>query len=110
MRIGQRCLFTFRRLAFLRKQVRAISQTQKFSNIPTFPDIEVTECFVHHPYTGEFIWTRENNCFGWTSLLGQEAGGPDVSPYAAVARVEQLEGLPPTFINVGALLFYSVRS
>jgi acetyl esterase/lipase len=56
-----------------------------------------------HPYTGEFIWTREANRFGWTSLLGQEPGVPDVSPYAAAARAEQLEGLPPTFINVGAL-------
>ncbi|HLZ63636.1 MAG TPA: alpha/beta hydrolase fold domain-containing protein, partial [Ktedonosporobacter sp.] len=29
-----------------------------------------------HPYTGEFIWTPEANRFGWTSLLGQEPGGP----------------------------------
>lgn len=56
-----------------------------------------------HPYTGEFIWTREANRFGWASLLGQEPGAPDVSPYAAAARAEHLEGLPPTFINVGAL-------
>jgi acetyl esterase/lipase len=56
-----------------------------------------------HPYTGEFIWTPEANRFGWTSLLGQNPGGPDVSPYAAAARAEILEGLPATFINVGAL-------
>jgi acetyl esterase/lipase len=56
-----------------------------------------------HPYTGEFIWTAEANRFGWTSLLGQEPGGPDVSPYAAAARAEHLEGLPPAFINVGSI-------
>ena len=56
-----------------------------------------------HPYTGEFIWTPEANRFGWTALLGQEPGGADVSPYAAVARAEQLEGLPATFLYVGAL-------
>ncbi|HTK08287.1 MAG TPA: alpha/beta hydrolase [Ktedonobacteraceae bacterium] len=56
-----------------------------------------------HPYTGEFVWNREANHFGWTSLLGQEPGLPDVSPYAAAARAAQLEGLPPTFIDVGAL-------
>ncbi|GCE08531.1 alpha/beta hydrolase [Dictyobacter aurantiacus] len=56
-----------------------------------------------HPYTGEFIWTRQANRFGWTSLLGQEPGGPDVSPYAAAARAENLEGLPATFINVGSI-------
>lgn len=56
-----------------------------------------------HPYTGEFIWTPEANRFGWTSLLGQEPGGPDISSYAAAARAEHLEGLPPTFLNVGTL-------
>lgn len=56
-----------------------------------------------HPYTGEFVWTPQANRFGWTALLGQEPGGPDVSPYAAAARAEHLEGLPATIINVGAL-------
>ncbi|HEX8996017.1 MAG TPA: alpha/beta hydrolase [Ktedonobacterales bacterium] len=56
-----------------------------------------------HPYTGEFIWSRESNRFGWTSYLGHEPGGPDASPYAAAARAERLEGLPATFIYVGAL-------
>jgi acetyl esterase/lipase len=56
-----------------------------------------------HPYTGEFIWTPQANRFGWTSLLGQEPGGAEVSPYAAAARAENLEGLPTTFINVGAI-------
>jgi triacylglycerol lipase len=56
-----------------------------------------------HLYTGEFVWTRSENRFGWRALLGQEPGCPDVSPYAAAARAERLEGLPPTFIDVGAL-------
>jgi triacylglycerol lipase len=56
-----------------------------------------------HPHTGEFIWTPEANRFGWSSLLGQEPGGADVSPYAAAARAGDLAGLPPTYISVGAL-------
>ncbi len=56
-----------------------------------------------HPYTGEYIWTADANRFGWTALLGQEPGSPNVSPYAAAARAEKLEGLPPTYICVGAL-------
>jgi acetyl esterase/lipase len=56
-----------------------------------------------NPYAGEFTWTREKNCFGWTSLLGHSPGGDDVSYYAAPARAESLADLPPTFINVGAL-------
>jgi acetyl esterase/lipase len=56
-----------------------------------------------HPYTGEFVWTVDSNKFGWTALLGQAPGGPDVSPYAAAARATNLSDLPPTFIAVGAL-------
>ncbi len=56
-----------------------------------------------HPHTGEFIWTADANHFGWSSLLGQEPGSEGVSPYAAAARAEKLEGLPPTYISVGSL-------
>lgn len=56
-----------------------------------------------HPYTGEFAWTPESNHFGWAALLGHEPGGEGVSPYAAAARAEDLAGLPPTYISVGAL-------
>lgn len=56
-----------------------------------------------HPYTGEFIWTPDSNHFGWSSLLGQAPGGPDVSPYAAAARATDLSGLPPTYIMTGTL-------
>jgi triacylglycerol lipase len=55
------------------------------------------------PHTGHFVWSPESNAFGWASLLGSEPGGEDVSPYAAAARAEDLAGLPPTFISVGAL-------
>jgi acetyl esterase/lipase len=55
------------------------------------------------PYAGEFVWTAGSNQFGWRSLLGEEAGGPDVSPYAAPARVTDLARLAPTLMMVGAL-------
>ena len=56
-----------------------------------------------HPYVGEFVWTQANNYFGWRSLLGAEPGGENVSPYAAAARAEDVSGLPPNYISVGAL-------
>ena len=56
-----------------------------------------------HPFTGQFIWNASSNVFGWTSLLGMPPGSPDVSPYAAAARAEDLGNLPPTFIGTGAL-------
>lgn len=55
------------------------------------------------PMFGEFVWNNRSNYFGWASLLGQAPGSPDVSPYAAAARAESLEGLPPAFISTGAL-------
>lgn len=56
-----------------------------------------------HPYAGEFLWTRQANAFGWSSLLGAEPGGADVSPYAAAARAMSLAGLPPSYLATGAL-------
>ncbi|GAA1846192.1 alpha/beta hydrolase [Agromyces salentinus] len=47
-------------------------------------------------------WDRRANQTGWTALLGDARGGPDVSEYAAPARATDLTGLPPTFIDVGA--------
>ena len=49
------------------------------------------------------VWTRETNILGWHSYLGHEPGLPDVSPYAAPARAEDLRGLAPAFIGVGTL-------
>ncbi|MER6214175.1 alpha/beta hydrolase [Streptomyces sp. NPDC001674] len=51
---------------------------------------------------GEGTWDRGNNLYGWTSLLAGRRGGPDVSPYAAPARAEDLSGLPRTYIDVGS--------
>jgi len=56
-----------------------------------------------HDYAGEFVWSADNNRFGWNALLGCEPGGPDVSPYAAPARAIDLSGLPPAYIHIGAL-------
>lgn len=56
-----------------------------------------------HPFAGAFVWTEQNNYFGWSALLGQPAGGADVSPYAAAARAQDLSDLPPAFVSTGAL-------
>jgi acetyl esterase/lipase len=55
------------------------------------------------PHIGEFIWTAQSNVFGWTSLLGIPAGSNKVPPGSVPARVENLSGLPPAFIVVGAI-------
>jgi acetyl esterase/lipase len=55
------------------------------------------------PGTGRFIWTAGSNRFGWSSLLGQPAGGATVPAGAVPARRTDLAGLPPAFIGVGTL-------
>src|SRR5271154_1323767 len=55
------------------------------------------------PYIGQFVWNAGSNRFGWTSFLGVPAGSPTVPAGAVPARVENLAGLPPAFIGVGAL-------
>ncbi|MFF7531815.1 alpha/beta hydrolase [Streptomyces bobili] len=55
-----------------------------------------------HQMAGLGVWDRTANETGWTALLGEVRGGPDVSPYAAPARAEDLSGLPPAFLDVGS--------
>ena len=56
-----------------------------------------------HPFAGQYVWTPDSNAFGWRSLLNAEPGSDRISPYAAASRAEDLSGLPPAFIAVGAL-------
>ncbi|MEJ8672253.1 alpha/beta hydrolase [Streptomyces sp. MS1.AVA.1] len=55
-----------------------------------------------HQMAGRGIWDRTANETGWTALLGERRGGPEVSAYAAPARAEELSGLPPAFLDVGS--------
>ncbi|MEI4272650.1 alpha/beta hydrolase [Klenkia sp. LSe6-5] len=55
-----------------------------------------------HRMAGVGVWDRTSNQTGWGALLGDAAGGPDVSPYAAPARATDLSGLPPAFIDVAS--------
>ena len=48
-------------------------------------------------------WPPASNDFGWNAYLEGRRGHDDVPVYAAPARAEDLSGLPPTFVCVGAL-------
>lgn len=52
---------------------------------------------------GEFIWTPDNNVFGWSSYLGCEAGRDDVPVGAVPARNSDVSGMAPTLIASGDL-------
>lgn len=56
------------------------------------------------PYIAPFAaWSYDDNITGWTALLGDRAGGPDVEAFAAPARLSDATGLPPAYIEVGQL-------
>jgi len=55
------------------------------------------------PSMGQYIWTRNNNRFGWTSLLGRPAGSAGVPVKSVPARVDNLTGLAPAWIGVGSI-------
>ncbi|MCD9623918.1 alpha/beta hydrolase [Rhabdothermincola salaria] len=56
-----------------------------------------------HEGRGQLLWTPESNRFGWASYLGHIPTYASLPPYAAAARTDDLAGLPPTWIGVGAL-------
>lgn len=49
------------------------------------------------------LWDNRANRVGWSAYLGHEAGAAEASPIAVPSRNEDLQGLPPTWIGVGAL-------
>jgi len=55
------------------------------------------------PHTGEFIWTRESNRYGWRALRGGYACNDDRAGWFSPALATDLSNLPSTFIATGAL-------
>ncbi|WP_125611846.1 alpha/beta hydrolase [Specibacter cremeus] len=54
-------------------------------------------------YDGIGTWQRDANLLAWKCVLGAElASSTEASPYAAPSRAQDLSGLPPAFIEVGA--------
>ncbi|EFQ82236.1 hydrolase, alpha/beta domain protein [Aeromicrobium marinum DSM 15272] len=61
-----------------------------------------------HGGTGRVAWSPRSNRFAWTAYLGRPPRAQEPRPYAAAARRDDLRGLPPAWIGVGALdLFHA---
>jgi acetyl esterase len=61
------------------------------------------DCQWRNPVTGEFVWTRAHNRFGWDALQGNYALDDERVGWFSPARAIDLSGLPPTWIGVGSL-------
>ncbi len=52
---------------------------------------------------GLVTWSHDTNWTGWNAVLGDTIGTDDVSPVAAPGRLENFDGLPSAYIEVGDL-------
>jgi acetyl esterase len=60
-----------------------------------------------NPITGEFVWTRQSNQFGWKSLQGDYQLDDERIGWFSPSRAADLTGLAPIFIATGMLdLFF----
>jgi triacylglycerol lipase len=64
-------------------------------------------CPYANPATGEFIWTRASNRFGWRALQGDYKADDERRGWFSPSLAEDLAGLPPAYIATGSLdLFF----
>lgn len=56
-----------------------------------------------NPVTGEFMWTRENNLFGWNSLRGEYRADDARAGWFSPSLAENLADLAPAIITIGGL-------
>ena len=61
------------------------------------------DCPYRNRHTGEWLWTREKNRFGWEALRGDYAPTDDRKGWFSPALAEDFSGLPAAYIVTGAL-------
>ena len=61
------------------------------------------DCPYANRHTGEWVWTREKNRFGWDALRGDYQPIDERSAWFSPALAHDLADLPPAYISTGAL-------
>lgn len=93
--------------AALAHMVRDRAEYKLSGQVLTYPMLDHrtggAECPWQNPMTGEFVWTREKNQFGWESLRGDYGVGDELAGWFSPSRAANLQGLPPAYLSVGAL-------
>lgn len=90
-------------LAHYAKQQKGPAIAKQILIYPMLDDRNTTEDPAIAPFA---TWSNDDNITGWTALLGSSrVGGTDVKPIEAAGRatVEDVQGLPPAYIDVGEL-------
>ncbi|WP_296675635.1 alpha/beta hydrolase [Novosphingobium sp.] len=77
------------------------------AQILTYPMLDhrtgSADCHYSNRTTGEFIWTRASNQFGWEALRGTYEPTDYRKAWFSPSLADDLDGLPPTWIGIGAL-------
>jgi acetyl esterase/lipase len=89
-------------LALLAKQRGEVPVAFQLLDSPMLDDRQRT---MSSRLDGLPVWSRDSNAYGWRSYLGELYGTNDVPATAAPARAtdDDLAGLPPAFVSVGAV-------
>ena len=61
------------------------------------------DCPYGNATTGEFVWTRTSNRFGWGALQGDYALDDARKGWFSPSHADDLAGLPPTWIGTGSM-------
>jgi triacylglycerol lipase len=61
------------------------------------------ECPYANRHTGEWVWTREKNRFGWEALRGGYQPTDERKAWFSPALAEDLAGVAPCYLSTGAL-------
>ena len=87
-------------VALLARDRGEVDVAFQFLQYPMLDDRQVTPS---SQLDGLHVWSRYSNAFGWRAYLGELYGDDHLPGYAAAARAEDLEGLPPAYICVGTM-------
>ncbi|RWH72883.1 alpha/beta hydrolase [Mesorhizobium sp.] len=88
-------------LARDRREVRLAGQVLVYPMLD--PRTGTSDAPLDNPHAGEFVWTRRHNRFGWEAMRGGQNVTEENGAYFAAGLSDDLAGLPPAFIAVGAL-------
>ncbi|MFB0875664.1 MULTISPECIES: alpha/beta hydrolase [unclassified Sphingobium] len=56
-----------------------------------------------NPFTGDFLWTRSMNQFGWNAMRGEQELTAEQLGYFSPSLAQDFSSLPAAFIGVGTL-------
>lgn len=90
-------------VALMARDEGKVSLRAQFLTYPMLDHRTGTEQQPGLPHTGDFIWTRPSNRFGWEALRGDYTCDDERAGWFSPALAADLSGLPPTFIATGAL-------